>query len=174
MTSTLLSLGTTRGQRGATLVMGLIFLVLLTILGLASIRVGSLEERMSGNSRDRNLAFQAAEASLRDCERVLQAATPPVFNNTNGNYLPAAVGSAPRWQTVDWTSVSAVRVNVTIPAGAALAPRCIIEELPIASLPGGSLKGGFPLSESGMFRITARGFGRNTNTVVMLQSTYVR
>lgn len=55
-------------QSGAALVVGLIFLVILTLLGLTAMQTGILEERMAGNSRDRNIAFQAAEAALRDGE----------------------------------------------------------------------------------------------------------
>lgn len=56
-------------QQGAALIVGLIFLVALTLLGLASMQSTILQERMAGGSRDRSLAFQAAEAALRDAKR---------------------------------------------------------------------------------------------------------
>ena len=56
-------------QAGAVLITGLIFLAVLTILGVTSARMSTLEERMSGNMRDRSVAMQAAEAALRDAER---------------------------------------------------------------------------------------------------------
>jgi len=56
-------------QRGATFVTGLIFLVILTILGVTSVKTSSMEERMSGNMRDRNLALQTAEMALRYAEQ---------------------------------------------------------------------------------------------------------
>lgn len=56
-------------QNGAALIVGLIFLVVLTMIGVTSARMSSLEERMSGNLRDRSLAMQAAELALRDAER---------------------------------------------------------------------------------------------------------
>lgn len=59
-------------QSGAVLFVGLIFLVMLTMLGVTALQVGTVEERMAGNSRDRNLAFQAAESALRDAERDIQ------------------------------------------------------------------------------------------------------
>ena len=37
-----------------------------------------------------------------------------------------------------------------------------------------SLKGPAPLSDSSIFKVTARGVGRNPSTVVVLQSTYRR
>lgn len=52
-------------QRGAILVVALIMLLLVTIIGIASMRDTSLQERMAGNLRDRELALQSAEAALR-------------------------------------------------------------------------------------------------------------
>lgn len=57
-----------RKQRGVALVIVLILLLVMTLLGLASMRGTLLEERMSANLLDRSLAFQAAEAALRDGE----------------------------------------------------------------------------------------------------------
>lgn len=55
-------------QQGIALVVGIIFLLLMTLIGVTAIQTTSLDERMAGNVRDRNLAFQAAEAALRDAE----------------------------------------------------------------------------------------------------------
>lgn len=176
-----------RHQAGVALVISLVFLVLLTLLGLTAMGVSGLEERMSGNTRDRILAFNAAEASLRDCETILQGAALPPFSgvtgassvttapSTPGLYQPASADNPPVWDIVTWTSASHVRVNAEIPQGASSAPRCIIEEMPpIPGSGGGSLKAGLPLPDTGIFRITARGVGRNSSTVIMVQSTYVR
>ena len=55
-------------QRGAVLIVALIMLLLLTIIGLSSMRDTSLQENMAGNMRDSNLALQASEAALRQGE----------------------------------------------------------------------------------------------------------
>jgi len=60
-----------RRQSGAVLVIALMFLVVLTLLAMTSMSGTVLEERMAGQYRDLNLAFQAAEAALRDAERDL-------------------------------------------------------------------------------------------------------
>ncbi|THF65892.1 pilus assembly protein [Pseudothauera nasutitermitis] len=52
-------------QRGIALIVALIILVVLTLLGLSSVRTVTMEERMTANTFDRALAFQAAEAALR-------------------------------------------------------------------------------------------------------------
>ena len=51
-------------QRGASLVVVLILLLVMTLLGLAVLRGTLLEERMSANLLDRSQNFQAAEAAL--------------------------------------------------------------------------------------------------------------
>lgn len=56
-------------QSGAALITGLIFMVVLTMIGVTAARMSTLEERMSGNMRDRSIAMQAAELALRDAER---------------------------------------------------------------------------------------------------------
>lgn len=60
-----------RLQRGATLVVVLVLLLLMTLLGLASLRSTMLEERMTANLLDRSLGFQVAEAGLREAEATL-------------------------------------------------------------------------------------------------------
>lgn len=60
-----------RNEDGFVLATALIFLVALTILGVSALGVNSLEEKMFGYSRDRQLAFQAADAALRDGGRYL-------------------------------------------------------------------------------------------------------
>ena len=53
-------------QRGATLAVVLIFLVLVTLIGVTAMSTTTLEEKMAGNQKEQNAAFQAAEAALRD------------------------------------------------------------------------------------------------------------
>lgn len=55
-------------QSGAALIISLIFLLLMTLIGVTSMQTTTLQERMAGNARDRNLALQSAEAGLRQAE----------------------------------------------------------------------------------------------------------
>lgn len=68
-------------QRGAILVVALFMLLLLTIIGLSSMRGTALQESMAGSMRDSSLALQAAEAALRKGEGVV---TEKFINNTLG------------------------------------------------------------------------------------------
>jgi len=72
-----------RQERGFVLVTALMFLIVLTILGLSIMSTNTLEERMAGYVRDRRLAQEAAEAALRDAERDLLSGT-RVISGTMG------------------------------------------------------------------------------------------
>ena len=58
-----------RRQHGAILIITLLFLVILTMLGVTAMTSSTMEERMAGNTRDSAIALQAAEAALRDAYR---------------------------------------------------------------------------------------------------------
>lgn len=72
-------------QRGAVLFVSLMILVLLTLLGLASMQVTTLQERMSGNYRTLNLAFQNSESRIRVQEGTIKQTTDSgaVYYNAN-------------------------------------------------------------------------------------------
>ena len=61
-------------QRGVALITTLILLVMMTIIAVTAARMAALEERMAGNTRDRDIALRAAEMGLRDAERDLMNA----------------------------------------------------------------------------------------------------
>lgn len=52
-------------QQGATLIVALIFLVVLTVAGVTASRFATFEERMASNSQFRNQAFQQAQSEIR-------------------------------------------------------------------------------------------------------------
>ena len=62
-------------QQGAVLIVALIFLVILTMLGVTAMTGTTMELRMAGNTRDLSIAMQAAEATLRDAENDIQSNT---------------------------------------------------------------------------------------------------
>jgi len=63
---------TMRTQRGAALVTSLLLLLVLTVIGITAMQMTRVQERMAGNTRDLNLAFQGAEAALRDGENLIR------------------------------------------------------------------------------------------------------
>ena len=64
-------------QRGVSLPMVLIFLLLSIISVLGAFRAGFLNEKMVGNESDYNRAFSAAEALIRDAEIDIRGRRPP-------------------------------------------------------------------------------------------------
>jgi len=62
-----------RQQSGAVLYIALIMLILLSLIGVIGLQIASLQERMSSNYQSTQLAFQAAESSVRTQEQLLDA-----------------------------------------------------------------------------------------------------
>jgi type IV pilus assembly protein PilX len=140
-------------QRGVTLIITLVMLVVVTLIVVSSLRSTTLNERMAGNSRDRQRAFQAAEAAVRSCLSQLDA------NTYSGVKLTpvASAASAPQWEVdTNWTGTNSTAVTVDAAAGLNANPRCLVETL-----------GAF-----GSYRVTGRAVGGSADTVVMLQATY--
>jgi Tfp pilus assembly protein PilX len=54
-----------RRQRGAVLILGLVVLLVVTMIGISGQQDTVLQERLAGNMRQSNIAFQAAEAGLQ-------------------------------------------------------------------------------------------------------------
>lgn len=175
---------TTVQQRGSVLIVSMLILLVMTLLGITAMSTTTLEEKMAGNVRDHNIAFQAAEAALRDGEADL------IKNNiaeslfvaacTSGLCQPAALGSPPQWEVVDWGASDTTRkygaaTGAAPLTGVATPPRYIIELLRDIPNPKGSLTTGIntPTTKTA-FRITAVGYGANAATTVMLQAIVVK
>jgi type IV pilus assembly protein PilX len=89
-----------RPERGFSLIVTLILLVVLTLVALASMRSVALESRMSATTYDRNLAFQGAETSLREAETKAINSKPsdfPAANCASGFCAAPAPGDTARW-----------------------------------------------------------------------------
>ncbi|MFT7384434.1 MAG: type IV pilus assembly protein PilX, partial [Urechidicola sp.] len=61
-----------RTQQGMALFISLAVLLMLTMLGLASVQSTALQEQMVRNSYDTNIAFLAAESGLVDAEALIE------------------------------------------------------------------------------------------------------
>ena len=71
-------------QRGVVLFTSLILLVILTLVGVMLSRLQTVEERISQNDQDHQLAVQAAEATLRFAEVGLYNGTYVAFPTNDG------------------------------------------------------------------------------------------
>lgn len=167
-------------ETGAVLVVSLVFLLVLTLIGLSGLQVTSLEEKMSGNMRDRNLAFQGAESALRAGEMYLTLPTLPPFSCTNGRYSWNDVNcdgtreDAQIWDSSsDWSGISKVTYSAGTLASTSSAPAYIIEQMPAVAESGDSLEAGVA-QDSQYYRVTARATGGTTDAVALVQSLYKR
>lgn len=88
---------TLNSQNGSALIIGLLLLLVITIIAVSGVRESLMQERMSGNWHDRNLAFQASEAALREGERWLNQAT--ANQNTAEGHSHLALPSS--WEGAD-------------------------------------------------------------------------
>ena len=73
---------TAQRQQGVVLIIGLVLLMALTIVGVASMSNNTLEQRMAGNAMDSNLAFNAAETAARAFEATIDPNDFPIEKPT--------------------------------------------------------------------------------------------
>lgn len=170
-------------QRGMVLIVSLIILVIVTLIAVTALRVTILEERMAGNTRDRQLAFEAAEYALREAQDLLSAPVLPQFTasgGTTGGYFsglntnPGGIGDIAYWSTThNWTTQSVAANKSAGVLTGQVQPRYVIEEFPAISCDGYSSKWPPPPPRN-VYRVTARGTGRTVDSVVILQIWYDR
>lgn len=146
-------------------------LLVLTVLGVTSAQTTTLQERMAGNMRDREVAFQAAEAALRDAEEWLEGQTiPPQAGDEAYVYDQAAASADPVWEQVDWSDESVLAtLSVT---GTYDEARYIVERMNALQSSSGVSVPGTVLKSKHIYRITAQGIGTSPDARVMLQTTY--
>lgn len=165
-------------QTGVALIVALIMVVIMSLLGLAGVRMIFQEEKMVAYTYDRNLTFQAAEAALRQAESSIDQVKPEpavgeaCSNFTSGIFVvracpPPVPGAAtPRWMDTEfngWADAAAVGEGTL-----AITPQYFVEYL----------GNGFPCSldptEAPVcrrYRITARA-GGDGRAQAMVQSLY--
>lgn len=160
-------------QQGSTLVISLMILIVMTLIGITGIASSTLEEKMAGNTRDQALAFQAAEAALRDGEQywgnIVSLAA--AFNGATAGLYPQ--GNHP--DVFDDDTWDNSRPYTGAIAGVKEQPQFIIELLGQIQTNTDDLNiGGYGetsgLSTPFVARVTARAVGGTDNTVVILQS----
>jgi type IV pilus assembly protein PilX len=172
-----------RRQEGVALFIALVVLLIITILGVSGLQTTTLEERMAAAARDRDIAFQAAEAALSQAEQFIETLGPGDLaqfqNNADGLYVPPGDAvSGERWETVDWNGGNAITVATAVPGQVAAQPRYIVEHVTTLVADEDTLN----LSNIGqsvgapteIFRITALGTGGSERARVLLQATYGR
>lgn len=200
-----------RDQRGAVLIVALLFLVVLTMLGVTAMTGTTLEERMAGNARDSAIAIHSGEAALRSARdvvlglrgpsgsSVLQTGTGPNEGNfvlaadetsTTGKCVQGLCSPRPYNRDlgvvppeipagVNWTETAFPGATTDAYAADDAANRLFgvskqsrfIIELFCLPLVGGGMDG--QADACRVWRFTAVGWGKNPNTQVTVQETYI-
>ncbi|ATG90221.1 PilX N-terminal domain-containing pilus assembly protein [Methylomonas koyamae] len=145
-------------QQGVVLFTALIFLVALMLIGNNAVQNSGLEERMAGNTRNRDMAFQAAEAALKNAGNTLSTWRVGPWTGTMPAGLvnnPSHANDSSYWGNIaNWTNYKSFTVS-----GVAENPRYIIEKMPDV----GTVE---------HYRVTARAVGGDTSAVVILQAAF--
>lgn len=148
-------------QQGSALIIALVFLLVMTLIGTTAMQGTSQQEGMAGNVRNRNLAFQAAEAALRDAENAL-----------DGGVTGIALVPNRDWVNFDWTTATAYASALD---QLVAQPSYVIENVGWVTMSGGeNLAVNAPGMGSEFYRITARGLGGTADAIVILQTVYKR
>jgi type IV pilus assembly protein PilX len=179
-----------RAERGVAMITVLMFLVIMTLIGLAAMQSSGLQERMSGNMRDQDVAFQATENALREGETWINGLTtmPIISASGSGNCDPYCASAV--W-ALDATEVSSgnflnhafwdesitplYRAGTAV-SGANTAPKFVVEYNQFISDPTSGLTIGQPSDDTGrqLFRVTARGTGETDASRSVIQSTFAK
>lgn len=158
-----------RRTRGASLIVALIFLVILAMLGVTVAGVAGLEERGASNTRDRDLALQAAEAALHDAE--VQLANPTFRATVTTKFDKLRANSAAFWEQCfdkdapispcDGTNTHEPSTKMTTSGAGAVyeQPRYVIEKKD-------------PIGTTEIYLVTARAVGGTQDAIVVLQAEY--
>ncbi|TVT45770.1 MAG: hypothetical protein FHP94_18015 [Denitromonas halophila] len=167
-------------QRGSALIVGIILLLVMTMLGLTAMQTTSMEERMAGNMRDRDLATQAAEMALRAGEVEALAVIGALTGNGAYTYdtnaapdesLDANWVSSKTRAWADGAKMTSVAASVGMPS-LFEAPAYWIEQQPnirsTTDLTAGKA------NDVAVFDITARSRGASGTSTVILRSTVMQ
>ena len=177
-----------REQGGFALFIVLIMMIVIAFLVVAATQSYNTEMRIGSNDADRKIAMATAEAALRRGESDISTLQNPTFTSScTGGLCAAAANEAPSPNPIGDTAQGTVTVTVegdgrttaawerqcgttsasclensgrtfAVP-GAAKAPRYIIEFINHTAA-----------TNTSIYRVTARAWGKNANTVVTVQS----
>ena len=162
-------------QRGAVLVTAMLLLLVLTIIGVTVMQMSRMQERMAGNSRDVNLAFQAAEAGLRNAEQFIEdlegapvaCAPPAVCEVRLEGSMPGNIGL----KNDAWWTANGQGFGVASLQSLHEPPRTVVEQLGFVRTDGGVVEGDVPDGRD-FYQVTSRSTGGSGLADVVLQSTY--
>lgn len=162
-------------QRGAILAVSLMLLLVLTLLGITSMQMTRMEERMAGNLQDINVAFQGSETALRSGEESIRAltgrptlcASAPCTTVVQRDGLPDM-----RNQTSGWWTVNANPHAGTSTLKTDSPPTFLVEDA--GFIPDSLTVGHGPPDGRNFYRVLSHSTGATDTARAVLESTYTR
>lgn len=152
-------------QHGVVLPTVMILMVIMVVLGISGMNDTAMQERMSGNLRNRDIAFQAAESGLREGEAWLQANVATAATNARISGLAAqdwdGAAPAPSGVLAGLYAGDPV-INLAAPPAFYVGPPELLRVNP----------GETPPEFREIFPVISRSLGANANTLVILRSTF--
>ena len=179
-------------QRGVILVTAMLLLIVVTIMALSMFRGYGGEERLAGNTRDKQRALAAAISAQQYAEFQLASGAAPLAGACPAGILPngmqvclppAAPAPLPNFATLPWltgvtysvfTSNAINGVSNTISAtGTPDLPgqSASYVQAPVFNVIDLGPNKGTPAGE--VYQVDAVGFGGTSNTVAVVESTFV-
>ena len=181
-----------QAQRGASLIMVMLILVVVSLLGVGGAQIALMSERGARNDRDQQVAWQAAEAALIDAEIDMKIGNPgdPThdrkdnFNDKlnfrsafdpSGKYVGLFDGTLqgkPAWLTVDFTATGSGAPTTEFGAftGRTFAAGGV--GVQPAKAPRYIIEWIVDKDNNPLYRITAMGFGPRADIQAVLQTIY--
>ncbi len=176
-------------QRGAALIASLVFMGILTMLGISAMRNNTQDVKIHNAMMDRLNAFQCAEAALRQGEIYIKnsslkpedsvagvpdKAAQQVWTTSTTSINNMVNEDNSWWETNGWSDRALFNVDVRI--GCANDARYLVQ-----SLGGTGDNGSGDLSfkaeaesQMNIYKISSRSEGISNNAAVILQSTFTR
>jgi type IV pilus assembly protein PilX len=159
-------------QRGMVLVTSLLLLVVVTILAVGMFRSFGIDEKIAGNTREKQLALNAAESAEQYAEWwistgangnglvVTPTCTASIVTSAAGQVCSNALASP---ITLPWTS----RVNYTLPQPISLTNFVLSQQ------PSFYIQKLAPIALGNVYQIDAVGYGGNPNSVAVVEATFL-
>jgi type IV pilus assembly protein PilX len=175
-------------QRGMALITSMLLLIVVTIMALSMFRSYGVQERLAGNTRDKQRAINAAVSAQQYAETVLSSGAAPLSGTCPVGVLPSGsevcnVPLLPDFNTVPWTggvtyaqftnsSVNGVN-NIVSSTGTAdnATTSASYFKAPIFYITDLGANAGSPPGE--VYQVDALGYGGSANTIAVVESTFV-
>lgn len=163
-------------QSGATLIISLIILIILTILVLSGSQSTIIQEKMTAAIRDSHVSLEIAESGIRDAEEMIEGLSSVAgFNDVDGRYSENS-GPADIFASATWADSLTSAATTSVSGSVA---RYYVEYLGLLSLDddssGLNMTGyGETTGEGDVhgFKVVSRSVGRDGNTERIIVSYY--